>query len=424
MKISEELRQRGLLDWSTDREAVDALLDGDQMVTVYVGFDPTADSLHLGHIIPLMALRRLQKAGHRPIVLAGGCTAMVGDPSGKKSDRQLLTLEAIEHNKEAVKKQLAHFVDFDCGANSAILADNYDWLGKLSLVEFLRDVGKYFTVNTMIRKEHVRSRIEDPDKSISYTEFTYTMLQGYDFWHLFHQYDCRLQMGGNDQQGNLISGVELIHKKDGERVFAASSPLLINTDGTKFGKSEGNALWLDPKLTSPYKMHQFLLNTEDAMVEKQLKLFTDLDLETIDQVMAQHHLDPSARLAQRTLADQLVTLLHGTEAARSAAEAGKILFGSDVETVDDAILETVAGETGKVTLEALPQMLNQAVVSSGFCGSKGDFKRLVAGGAVVFAGQKVTDDRMEVTAEHFGDRHYLLLRLGKKKFAVVQRPSA
>ncbi|MBP3751283.1 MAG: tyrosine--tRNA ligase, partial [Pyramidobacter sp.] len=235
----EVLRARGFIDWTTDDEGVKKLFDSG-MVTAYVGFDPTADSLHVGHLIPLMGLAWLQKLGHRPIVLAGGGTGMIGDPSMKSTERNLLTMEQIAHNVEGVKKQLAHFVSFDCGENSAILANNYDWLSSMNFLEFLRDVGKYFTINKMIAKEHVRSRIEDPTKSLSFTEFAYTLLQSYDFYHLYNTYGCRIQLGGNDQQGNITSGIDFIRKhEEGALVYGGTNPLLLTSAGHKFGKTEG-----------------------------------------------------------------------------------------------------------------------------------------------------------------------------------------
>lgn len=340
------LRERGFIDWTSNPEALDKLFDT-EMVTAYVGFDPTADSLHVGHLIPLMGLAWLQRLGHRPIMLAGGGTGMIGDPSMKSKERNLLTMDEIKKNVESVKKQLAHFVDFNCGENSALLVNNYDWLSAMNFLEFLRDVGKFFSVNYMISKEHVRSRIEDPTKSISFTEFAYTLLQSYDFHYLYNTYGCKLQMGGNDQQGNITGGIELIRKWDDAEVYGGTNPLLLTSAGHKFGKTEGGAVWLDPKRTSPYQFYQFWINSEDTNVDKLLKYFTFRPLDEIEAIMERHRAAPEQREAQRIVAYDITEIVHGKEAADTARRASEILFGSAYKPseLSDGVLHALAAET-------------------------------------------------------------------------------
>lgn len=418
-QVLDLLRSRGLLEWCSDEEGLKAEMKKGP-VTLYIGFDPTADSLHVGHLIPIMVLSWMQRCGHKPIMIAGGGTGMIGDPSGKSKERNLLTADQIEHNVRYVKRQLERLLDFTPGPNSAELVNNYDWLGKLNLIDFLRDVGKYFSVNVMVRKEHVRSRIEDPDKTLSFTEFTYTILQAYDFWHLFKEKGCLLQMGGNDQQGNLVSGIDLIRKREGKTVYAATSPLLLNSSGTKFGKTEEGSVWLDPARTSPYKFFQFWINSEDAQVEKLLKLFTFIPLEEIGALMKEQQADPASRPAQKRLAYDLTARIHGEEAARSAAEAAALLFGGKVDGLSDEILAMVGEETGFADVQ--PGMsLADALVSSGFVASRGEVKRLASGGALAVGGQKISDERSPLTEEQFDGRRQTLVRMGKKKFAVLRR---
>ncbi len=413
------LRERGFIDWMSDEEALEKLFDT-EMVTAYVGFDPTADSLHVGHLIPLMGLAWLQRLGHRPVVLAGGGTGMIGDPSMKSKERNLLTMDQIRLNVEGVKPQLAHFVDFDCGKNSAILVNNYDWLSSMNFLEFLRDVGKYFSINYMIAKEHVRSRIEDPTKTLSFTEFSYTLLQSYDFYHLYKTYGCRLQMGGNDQQGNITGGIEYIRKCDGGEVYGGTNPLLLTSAGHKFGKTEGGAVWLDPKRTSPYQFYQFWINSEDQGVEKLLKYFTFMPLEDIGEIMARHAAAPEKREAQRVLAYEVTKIVHGKETADNVQRASDILFGGTFTPADltDAMLHTLAAETPCGKVAALPMALTDVLVEVGACKSKGEAKRLIAGGGVSVNGVRVEEGAL-LKPEEVLCGFYALIRLGKKKYFMV-----
>ena len=415
------LRERGHIEWCSNDEELGALFRR-EMVTAYVGFDPTADSLHVGHLIPIMALAWIQRCGHRPIPLAGMGTGLIGDPSGKSKERNLLTIEKVKENLEGVKKQLASFLDFDCGANSALLINNYDWLGKLTFLEVLRDVGKHFSVNSMIAREYVRSRLEDPEKSISYTEFSYVLLQAYDFLYLFSKWGCRLQMGGNDQQGNIISGVDLIRKKTGGEAFGATQPLLLTSSGTKFGKTEEGAVWLDPARTSPYKFYQFWMNVEDQSVEKLLKLFTFLPLDEIAGIMALHGKSPELREAQRRLAYEVTTIVHGAESAETVRKASSILFGESFEPreLSGEMLRTLSAEmpTGEASRE-FPLSLVDLLTSAGACPSKSEARRLIKGGGLYVNGERVSDENRSVKEEDvLGDR-YLFVRLGKKRLFMI-----
>ncbi len=416
----ETLRARGFIDWTSDDEGVVKLFDSG-MVTAYVGFDPTADSLHVGHLIPLMGLAWLQKLGHRPIVLAGGGTGMIGDPSLKSAERNLLTMEQITHNVECVKKQLAHFVNFDCGENSAILANNYDWLSSMNFLEFLRDVGKFFTINKMIAKEHVRSRIEDPTKSLSFTEFAYTLLQSYDFYHLYVTYNCRIQLGGNDQQGNITSGIDFIRKhEEGALVYGGTNPLLLTSSGHKFGKTESGAVWLDPAKTSPYQFYQFWVNTEDATVEKALRFFTFLPLEEIASLMSRHMTSPEKREAQRVLAYEITKIVHGEKVAEAVKHASEILFGAafSPEDLTEEMLHTLAAETPCGKVSALPKPLADVLAESSACKSKGEAKRLIAGGGVSVNGVRA-DGETVLKSDDILCGLYALIRLGKKKYFML-----
>ena len=332
-KAFDVLQSRGYVEWCNAEDRLREVMD-EGMITAYVGFDPTADSLHVGHLIPLMALAWLQRAGHRPIALAGGGTGLIGDPSGKSRERNLITVEEVRRNVEGVRPQLAHFLDFDCGANSALLLNNYDWLSSHSFLEVLRDVGKYFSVNSLIAREYVRSRLEDPDKGISYTEFSYVLLQAMDFRHLYEAHGCRLQMGGNDQQGNLLAGSDYVRKSMGGEVFGLTQPLLLTASGTKFGKTEAGAVWLDPRRTSPYRFYQFWFNTDDRDVERLLKLFTFLPLDEIRDLMERHAARPEERAAQRRLALEVTQLVHGEGAGLSVVKASSVLFDAESDLTD------------------------------------------------------------------------------------------
>ena len=415
------LRERGYVDWCSHPDELEKLFD-EERVTAYVGFDPTADSLHVGHLIPLMGLAWLQKLGHKPLLLAGGGTGMIGDPSGKSKERNLLSIDIIRQNVEGIKKQLAHFVDFDCGDNSAVLLNNYDWLGDIPFLDFLRDVGRYFSVNYMIAKEHVKSRINDPEKTLSFTEFSYTLLQAYDFLHLHRSYGCKLQMGGNDQQGNIVSGIELVRKVEGQQVYGGTNPLLLTSSGTKFGKTEGGAVWLDKVRTSPYRFYQFWINSEDSAVEKLMKLFTFMPLEEIAEIMDRHNVSPEKREAQKILAYEITSLVHGKESAETARKASDILFGADFDIKDlsPEMMETLESEVPSCLIRSLPSPLIDVMVEAEAASSKGEAKRLVKGGGVSLNGEKISDDRRELNSTSLLQDGYVFLKVGKKRFFVLR----
>jgi tyrosyl-tRNA synthetase len=423
--VYEVFDKRGYIEWCSNPERLSEAFCT-EMVTAYVGFDPTADSLHIGHLIPLMGLAWLQKLGHRPIAIAGGGTGLIGDPSGKSKERNLLTLEIMAKNIENVKKQLAHFLDFNCGENSALLINNYDWLSKISFLDFLRDVGKYFSVNALLTREYIRTRIEDPDKGISYTEFSYVLLQSYDFAHLFKKYGCRLQMGGNDQQGNLIAGVDYIRRTTGGEAFGLTQPLLLTSSGGKFGKTEEGAVWLDPERTSPYRFYQFWINTEDADVERLLKLFTFLALEEINSTTALHNANPEKRTAQKILAHETTKLVHSESAANTAARTSEMLFGGgDVSVkcsdLEEEMLTILSKEVPYSKINCvLPCQAAEILMASGACESKGEAKRLIKQGGVTLNDVKITEEGAKIEYELLLHGRYIFSRLGKKKFHLIE----
>lgn len=414
------LRERGYFEWCTSEERLREVM-ANEMVTAYVGFDPTADSLHVGHLIPLMALGWLQKAGHRPIALAGGGTGLIGDPSGKSKERNLITLETIQHNIKGVREQLARFLNFDCGENSALLLNNYDWLSKMSFLDVLHDVGKYFSINNLIAREYIRSRLEDPEKGISYTEFSYVLLQAMDFKYLFENYGCRLQMGGNDQQGNLLAGSEYIRKSIGGEVFGLTQPLLLTSSGTKFGKTEEGAVWLDASKTSPYKFYQFWVNTDDRDVERLLKLYTFMPLEEIASVMAEHNEHPEQRAAQRRLALEVTKTVHGAAAADSVISVSAVLFGqADISAVSEETCLALKEEMPFCELSAqLPSGLVDIMASSGVSASRGEAKRAIRQGGVSVNGVRVDDEGAQVVKEQLRFGRYLFIRVGRKNFHMI-----
>ena len=423
MNAFEVLRGRGYFEWCTNEERLAQVMN-EEMVTAYVGFDPTADSLHVGHLIPLMALGWLQRLGHRPIALAGGGTGLIGDPSGKSKERNLITLEAVQHNIEGVKVQLRKFLDFDCGENSALLLNNYDWLSKISFLEVLHDVGKYFSINNLIAREYIRSRLEDPEKGISYTEFSYVLLQAMDFKYLNEHYGCRLQMGGNDQQGNLLAGSDYIRRTSGNEVFGLTQPLLLTSSGTKFGKTEAGAVWLDPTKTSPYKFYQFWFNTDDRDVEKLLKLYTFMPLEEIETLMTEHNQAPEKRVAQKKLAFEVTKTVHGEETAKSVINASEILFNPKIDFagVSEETCEMLKQEVPYAKLEGVnfPVSAVNVLATSGACESNGEAKRAIRQGGVSINGVKISDEKAEVTQDTLLNGKYLFLRIGRKKFNMAE----
>ena len=429
MDIFAELQWRGLIDDYTGRtESGDSsrglpqrLADGP--ITLYCGFDPTADSLHAGSLVPLIALRRFQLAGHHPIAVAGGATGSIGDPSGKTQERQLLTKEQIAANVAAIRPQLARFLDFDAPANPARLVDNADWLGPVSFLDFLRDVGKHFTVNQMVAKESVRARMEDRDVGISYTEFSYMLLQAYDFYHLARVHGCELQIGGSDQWGNITAGMDLTRKKLDRRAWGLTLPLITKADGTKFGKTEGGTVWLDARRTSPYRFYQFWIQTDDRDVVRYLKFFTFLSKVEIETLEKEHHANPGARAAHRALAREVTTLIHGETACLDAIRATEILFGAPIDGISPGTLAVLAAEIPTATADpsqlAAGIPLTDALVSTGLCPSKGQARKDIEAGGIYLNGTRCTESSRSLTAADLLHQRAILLRKGKRAWAIL-----
>jgi tyrosyl-tRNA synthetase len=384
-------------------------------ITAYVGFDPTADSLHVGSLVPVMAMAWLQRLGHVPIALVGGGTGMVGDPSGKRTERPIMSLEQIDRNAQGIGRQLQRFLSFE-GANAARLRNNADWLRGLRLMEFLRDTGKHFTLSFMLGKESVASRMED---GISYTEFSYMLIQAYDFWHLFKTEGCELQMGGSDQWGNITAGTHLVGKREGREVHGLVVPLLTTAAGGKFGKSEGENVWLDPARTTPYRFYQFWLNTDDRDVERYLKLFTFLRLDRIAALMAEHAADPGRREAQRALAREVTATVHGVEAAEAAIQTSRALFsGGEVELSAEALADMPERRVSRTQLpDGLPVVA--VLVASGLASSKADARRGIQGKGFYLNGRPIDDVELRVGEDVLQgppDARFVILRKGKKNY--------
>ena len=422
--IYEDLQWRGLLNDATEPDQLQARLAAGPM-TLYCGFDPTADSLHVGNLVPLLGLRRFQLLGHSPLALAGGATGLIGDPSGKASERQLLTREGLEANIAGVKEQLRRLLDFDTPTNPARLLDNATWTLPVSYLDFLRDIGKHFSVNMMVNKESVRARMEDRESGISYTEFSYMLLQAFDFYVLRRDYNCELQIGGSDQWGNITAGIDLARKKLGAQVFGLTLPLITNADGTKFGKTEKGAVWLDPRKTSVYRFYQFWIRTDDRDVIRYLKFFTFLTREEIEALDKQHQERPEARVAHKALAKVVADLVHGESATAEAVRASEILFGGGLEgiseaTFNDIVNEAPSREVEKATLEGAGLPLVEALVHSGLSASKGQARKDLEGGGIYVNNVREPNLQRAVTAHDLLFGQYLLLRKGKRNYVVLR----
>ncbi|WP_110182466.1 tyrosine--tRNA ligase [Nocardioides solisilvae] len=414
--ILDELEWRGLIAHSTDLDALREAF-GQGAVRFYVGFDPTAPSLHMGHLVQILTARRLQQAGHTPYALVGGATGMIGDPK-EAGERSLNSLDTVKEWVQRVRGQIEPFLDFE-GANAATMVNNYDWTASLSTIDFLRDIGKHFPVNRMLARDVVRSRLE---AGISYTEFSYVLLQSMDYLNLFRDHGVTLQFGGSDQWGNLTAGVDLIRRTEGARVHAIATPLMTKSDGTKYGKTEGGALWLDPSMLSPYAFHQFWLNVEDEKVEELLKVFTFLSREEIEELAQQTREKPFLRAGQKALADHVTTLVHGeaeTEAAKSAAQA--LFGGGDLAGLPESTLGGALREAGSVRVSAgeVPSVVD-LLVSTGLASSKGDARRTVGEGGAYLNNERVTDPDLVPGPDDLVGGVWLVLRRGKKKVAGVE----
>ena len=426
VSILEELQWRGLVADCTDLAELTKRLASP--ITLYCGFDPTADSIHVGNLVPLLALRRFQALGHHPIVLAGGATGSIGDPSGKSAERQLLTSEVLDHNIARVKVQLAKLLDFETPQNPARLVDNASWTAGISYLHFLRDIGKHFSVNQMVAKESVRARMEDRESGISYTEFSYMLLQAFDFYALNRDQGCELQIGGSDQWGNITAGIELTRKKLGHTVYGLTLPLIMNADGTKFGKTVAGAIWLDPQRTSVYRFYQYWINTDDRDAIRYLKFFTFLTAEEIAALEQQHTANPGARAAHKALARAVTDLVHGPSATTEAMRASEILFGGELTGISEATFADIVGEVptkdvdgGALAGAGIP--LVELLVLAGLCPSKGQARKDVEGGGVNINNVRETNFQRMVTANDLLFGKHCLLRKGKKNYVVVTAKS-
>lgn len=423
----EELRWRGMLQDMTP-EIAEHLEKG--MASAYLGFDPTADSLHIGHLVGVMTLLHFQRAGHKPFALVGGATGMIGDPSFKSAERNLLDKETLDHNVAAIKRQLAKFLDFSGGTeNKAELVNNYDWMSQFSFLEFIRDVGKHITVNYMMSKDSVKRRLEDGN-GLSFTEFSYQLIQGYDFYHLWKNKNCTVQLGGSDQWGNIVTGTELIRRMGGGSAYALTVPLITKADGSKFGKTEGGSVWLDPEKTSPYAFFQFWLNVSDADASKYIRIFTTLDKEFIEELEKEHQQAPHLRLLQKEIAKQVTVMVHSEADYQMALKASEILFGKssteDLAALDErTFLQVFEGVPQvKVPQSAYRQLesvldlfgeITQGVIFS----SKGEARKMIQGGGLSINKEKVSDFNGSVPQELLQDK-YLLVQKGKKNYFIVE----
>ena len=422
----EELRWRGLLhDIMPDTEA--HLLE--HATAGYIGFDPTADSLHIGSLVQILILKHFQNAGHKPIALVGGATGMVGDPSGKSAERNLLDEASLQKNIEGVKAQLSRFLDFNATENPAELVNNFDWMKDISLIDFVRDTGKHITVNYMMAKDSVKKRLSSESKvGMSFTEFTYQLFQGYDFYHLYKEMDCKLQMGGSDQWGNITTGTELIRRKAQGKAYAITVPLVTKADGTKFGKTEGGNVWLDAKRTSPYKFYQYWLNASDEDAEKYIKIFTFLDKKAIEALVTEHRETPHLRLLQKKIGEEVTIMTHGQEAFDNAIKASQILFGKstseDLKSLDEqTFLDIFEGvpqaSVSKEDIENGLDMIGALAAKTGFLNSNGEARRALKENAISVNKEKVKEDFVISTSDIIANA-YVLLQRGKKNYFLLK----
>jgi len=428
MNFVDELRWRGMIH--DIMPGTEELLSKEK-VSGYIGFDPTADSLHIGHMVQVMLLVHFQRAGHTPIALVGGATGMIGDPSGKSEERNLLDEETLRHNQECIQRQLEKFLDFRSGSgNRAIMVNNYEWMKDYTFLGFIRDIGKHITVNYMMSKDSVKKRLgSDAKEGMSFTEFSYQLVQGTDFLHLYKTHNCRLQMGGSDQWGNIVTGTELIRRKTGGEAFALTCPLITKSDGSKFGKTESGNVWLDPEKTSPYQFYQFWLNTSDEDAERYIKIFTTLGRGTIENLISEHKLKPEERLLQKRLAEEVTVMVHSRDDYNAAVEASQILFGKGTTET----LSRMDEKTFLAVFEGVPlydisrKIIDAGVALSDLCAvhspvfsSKSELRRLVQGGGVSLNREKVTDPEKPVRADALLNGKYLLVQKGKKSYFILR----
>ncbi len=419
--VLDEFVWRGMLADATEG-AADHLAGAPR--TAYIGFDPTAASLHVGSLLPIMGLVHLQRAGHTPIALVGGGTGLIGDPSGKTQERQLLDREQVAENAKGLRSQLERFLDFDAKSNPARMRNNIDWLDGLSLVDFLRDVGKHFSVNQLMAKESVRRRLENEETGLSYTEFTYALLQSYDFLELFRREECTVQMGGSDQWGNITAGIDLVRRMEGARAFGAVFPLVTNDSGTKFGKTEAGNVWLDPALTSPYRFFQFWINADDTDVVRYLKFFTLKGREEIEALEEAVRDEPHRRAAQQALAEDVTLRVHGEDGLAKARQATEALFGGELgglaaEQIADIFADVPSSDVARGELSGEGKSLVDLLVEAEVASSRGDARRSIEGGGVYINNRRAGDPMQRVTLDDTVEGRFLVLRKGKKRYHLV-----
>ena len=429
MSLLADLRWRGLIHQTTNDDGMEAWLE-EKPRTVYAGFDPTADSLHVGSLLGLIVLRRFQQAGHKPIAVVGGATGMIGDPSGKSDERNLLSKEDLERNVVGMGEQMRRFLDFDAGSSSAELVNNFDWTGQWSYLEFLRDIGKNFPVNVMLAKDSVKSRLgragdESKGDGMSYTEFSYMLLQAYDFMHLWDQFGCELQAGGSDQWGNITAGIDLARRMGRPQLYGLTWPLLTKGDGTKMGKTESGAVWLSAERTSPYHFYQYWINVDDADAGGCLRMLTELGRTEIELLDAARESDPGKRESQRRLAEELTRLVHGDAGLAVAQKATEIFFGAEISKLNDDQLSQIfadvpSKELPRKRLSSADLSIIDALVESGLAKSKGDARRTVGQGGAYVNNRRVEGIDTQLTAEHLASETVVVLRSGKKKYALLR----
>ena len=418
MDLLQDLQWRGIIYQQTDEEGLKEQLQK-EATSLYCGVDPTADSMHIGHLLPFLTLRRFQKAGHKPIILVGGATGMIGDPSGKTQERQLQSVEAIQHNVKCLQKQLERIFDFE-GENGAVMTNNYDWIGALDMITFLRDYGKHIGINYMLAKDTIASRL---DTGISFTEFTYTILQAIDFKHLYENYNCKIQLGGSDQWGNITTGLDLIRKTqdEGAKAFGLTIPLVTKSDGTKFGKTEGGAVWLDAEKTTPYEFYQFWINTADQDVVKYLKIFTFLSKEEIEALEASVETEAHLRKAQKALAEEMTRLVHGQDALDKAINITQALFSGNVKELSAEDIKQGFKDVPSYAPAADEELaLVDVLVNAKISPSKRQAREDIANGAISINGDKVTDVAYVLSSEDRIEDQFTVIRRGKKKYTLIQ----
>lgn len=417
MNIIDELEWRDAINQQTDAEGLRKLVE-EKKISLYCGVDPTGDSMHIGHLIPFMMMKRFQLAGHHPVILIGGATGTIGDPSGRQTERQLQTLEQVQHNVDALTAQMQKLFDF--GGNSEVkMVNNYDWTHEVSILEFLRDYGKNFSINNMLAKDIVASRLET---GISFTEFTYQILQAMDFHHLYKHEDVQLQIGGSDQWGNITSGLDLIRKKEGPdaKVFGLTIPLLLKSDGTKFGKTAGGAIWLDPEKTTPFEFYQFWVNTDDRDVIKYLKFFTFLTKDRIDELVVKVQTEPHKREAQKVLAEEMTKFVHGEDAFLQAVKITEALFSGDIKALTADEIEQGFKDMPTFHAEKETKNIVEWLVDLGIEPSRRQAREDINNGAILMNGDKVTDVNIDVTVENSFDGRFIIIRKGKKNYSLVK----